>query len=80
MRVLKAKLYEMMQKEHKTKIDDLKGEKRMIEWGHQIRSYVFQPYTMVKDHRTGVEVGSVEAVIDGALDPFIEAELGMGAK
>lgn len=75
MRILKAKLYEMMLKEHKDKIDELRGEKRAIEWGHQIRSYVFQPYTMVKDHRTGCEVGNVQAVIDGGIEPFIEASL-----
>jgi len=75
MRILKAKLYELMQKEHKDKLDELKGEKKAIEWGHQIRSYVFQPYTMVKDHRTGAEVGSVQAVIDGDIDVFIEAAL-----
>ena len=75
MRVLKAKLYEMMLKEHKDKIEELKGEKKAIEWGHQIRSYVFQPYTMVKDHRTGAEVGNVEGVIDGDLDYFIEEAL-----
>ncbi len=75
MRILKAKLYEMMQKEHKDKIEELKGEKKAIEWGHQIRSYVFQPYTMVKDHRTGAEVGNVQSVIDGDIDIFIEASL-----
>jgi len=75
MKLLKAKLYEMMQQQHKDKIEDLRGEKKKIEWGSQIRSYVFQPYTMVKDHRTNTEVGDVQRVIDGYLDPFIEAAL-----
>ena len=77
MRILKAKLYEMMLKEHKDKIEELKGERKAIEWGHQIRSYVFQPYTMVKDHRTGVEIGNVQSVIDGEIDSLIEAALKM---
>ena len=75
MRLLKAKLYEMMLAQRKEKIEELRGEKKKIEWGSQIRSYVFQPYTMVKDHRTGIEVGDVQRVIDGDLDPFIEAAL-----
>lgn len=75
MRLLKARLYEMMVEQRKGKIEELRGEKKKIEWGSQIRSYVFQPYTMVKDHRTGVEVGDVQKVIDGYLDPFIEAML-----
>ena len=54
---------------------DIKGEMKKIEWGSQIRSYVFQPYTLVKDHRTGVENGNIQAVMDGALDPFISAYL-----
>ncbi|MDD5594257.1 MAG: peptide chain release factor 2 [Candidatus Margulisbacteria bacterium] len=75
MRLLKARLYEMMVEQRKDKIEELRGEKKKIEWGSQIRSYVFQPYTMVKDHRTGVEIGDVQRVIDGDLDPFIEAAL-----
>ncbi|MFH1362380.1 MAG: peptide chain release factor 2 [bacterium] len=75
MRLLKAKLYEMMQQQQKDKIEDLAGEKKKIEWGSQIRSYVFQPYTMVKDHRTNVEVGDVQRVVDGDIDPFIEGSL-----
>jgi len=75
MRMLKAKLHEMMVLQRKEKIDELVGEKRKIEWGSQIRSYVFQPYTLVKDNRTGVEVGDVESVIDGEIDPFIEGSL-----
>ncbi len=75
MRLLKARLFEMMMEQRKDKIEDLRGEKKKIEWGSQIRSYVFQPYTLVKDHRTGAEVGDVQRVIDGDLDPFIEAAL-----
>ncbi len=80
MRLLKAKLNEMMLEQQKDKIDELRGEKKKIEWGHQIRSYVFQPYTLVKDHRTGAEVGDVQRVIDGDIDPFIEASLRTGKK
>ena len=75
MRILKARLYEMMLAQRKEKIEELRGEKKKIEWGSQIRSYVFQPYTLVKDHRTSVEMGDVQKVIDGGLDPFIEAAL-----
>jgi peptide chain release factor 2 len=80
LRLLKAQLYEMMLQQRKEKIEDLRGEKKKIEWGSQIRSYVFQPYTLVKDHRTGTEVGDVQKVIDGYLDPFIEASLRKGSK
>lgn len=75
MRILKAKLNEMMLEQRKGKIEELRGEKKKIEWGSQIRSYVFQPYTLVKDHRTGVEIGDVQKVIDGYLDPFIQSAL-----
>ena len=75
LRLLKARLFEMMMEQRKDKIEELRGEKKKIEWGSQIRSYVFQPYTMVKDHRTGVEAGDVQRVIDGDLDKFIEAAL-----
>lgn len=78
MKVLKARLYEQLLAERKEKIEELRGEKRAIEWGSQIRSYVFQPYTLVKDHRTGVEIGNVQAVIDGEIDPFMEAILRKG--
>ena len=57
------------------KMAELKGEMKRIEWGSQIRSYVFQPYTMVKDHRTGAESGNIDAVMDGGLDTFITAFL-----
>jgi len=79
MKVLKSKLFEMKKKEQDDKLDRIAGEKKDIAWGSQIRSYVFQPYQMVKDHRTGHEVGNVNAVMDGAIDPFIEAYL-MGRK
>jgi peptide chain release factor 2 len=78
LRLLKAKLNEMLVAQQKEKIEDLRGEKKKIEWGSQIRSYVFQPYTLVKDHRTGVEVGDVQKVIDGELDQFIEGYLKKG--
>ena len=65
----------MKEKENKDTIDDLKGVQKDIAWGSQIRSYVFCPYTLVKDHRTGFEVGNVEAVMNGEIDGFIEAYL-----
>jgi len=80
MKILKAKLYEMMVEERKDKIEELRGQRKDIGWGNQIRSYVFAPYTMVKDHRTGVETSSVDKVIDGDLDNFIEAFLKTGGK
>ena len=73
--VLKAKLYDIQQREKEEAISRLTGEKKEIAWGSQIRSYVFQPYQMVKDHRTGVEIGNVSAVMDGEIDSFIEAYL-----
>ena len=75
MRMLKSKLLNLKEKEQKDKIEDLKGEQKDIAWGSQIRSYVFCPYTLVKDHRTGYEVGNVEAVMDGDLDGFIQSYL-----
>jgi peptide chain release factor 2 len=75
MKILKAKLFELEQQKKQEKFDAIVGEKKDISWGSQIRSYVFQPYQLVKDLRTGVEVGQVDAVMDGAIDPFIEAYL-----
>ena len=75
MRILKAKLLELAQQEHKEKIEELKGDYSQISWDNQIRSYVFHPYTMVKDHRTNAEVGNVYAVMDGNLDYFINEKL-----
>ncbi len=77
MRMLKSKLLDLKEREQKEKIEDLKGVQREIAWGSQIRSYVFCPYTMVKDHRTNFEVGNVQAVMDGEIDGFIEAFLKM---
>ena len=75
MEMLKAKLYQIALQQHKDKIDDIKGVQNEIAWGHQIRSYVFMPYTLVKDHRTNYENGNVQAVMDGDLDGFIYAYL-----
>lgn len=75
MKMLKSKLLNLKEQEHKEKIEDLKGEQREISWGSQIRSYVFCPYTLVKDHRTNYEVGNVQSVIDGDLDGFMESFL-----
>jgi len=75
MKMLKSRLLEIKEREHLEKIDDIKGEKANIEWGHQIRSYVFMPYTLVTDKRTGYENGNVAAVMDGDLDGFIKAYL-----
>jgi len=77
MKMLKSKLLDLKEKEQKEKIEDLKGIQREIAWGSQIRSYVFCPYTLVKDHRTNYEVGNVQAVMDGDLDGFIESYLKM---
>jgi peptide chain release factor 2 len=75
LRLLKAKLAERYREEQQAKLDQLKGEQMEIAWGSQIRSYVFCPYTMVKDHRTETETGNLQAVMDGELDLFIEAFL-----
>ncbi|MDD2215551.1 MAG: peptide chain release factor 2 [Eubacteriales bacterium] len=75
MAILKARLLELAEQEHKSKIDELKGDYSQITWGSQIRSYVFHPYSLVKDHRTNAEVGNVEAVMDGDLDYLINEKL-----
>ncbi|MGE5707284.1 MAG: peptide chain release factor 2 [Bacteroidota bacterium] len=75
MRMLRAKLFERAQEEQAQKLAQIKGGYSEAAWGNQIRSYVFHPYSMVKDHRTGCETSQVQAVMDGALDPFIEAYL-----
>lgn len=77
MKMLKSKLFDLKEREQKEKIEDLKGVQMDIAWGSQIRSYVFCPYTLVKDHRTNYEEGNVNAVMDGALDGFINAYLSM---
>ena len=75
MRMLKGKLLEIKERERMEQMAAIKGEIKKIEWGSQIRSYVFQPYTLVKDHRTNVENGNIQAVMDGDLDMFINAFL-----
>ncbi len=75
MNMLKAKLQAIAEEENREKIGDIQGQYSQIAWGSQIRSYVFQPYTLVKDHRTGEEVGNVQSVMDGGLDSFINAYL-----
>ena len=75
MKMLKSKLVKIKEREHLKRIEDIKGEQQQIGWGSQIRSYVFMPYTLVKDHRTNCESGNINAVMDGDLDPFINAYL-----
>jgi peptide chain release factor 2 len=75
MAVLRAKLMQKMQEEQKEKVEELKGGYKEAAWGNQIRSYVFQPYTMVKDHRTNAETSQIDKVMDGDIDLFIEAYL-----
>ena len=75
LRMLRSKLIEIKEREHLATISDIKGVQQKIEWGSQIRNYVFMPYTLVKDTRTGCETSNINAVMDGALDPFIEAYL-----
>ena len=75
MKMLKAKLYQKRIEEQEAELAEIRGEQKEIGWGSQIRSYVFHPYSMVKDHRTNTEVGNVHSVMDGELDPFIDAFL-----
>ena len=75
MKLLRSKLYEKEVEDRRKKLEELSGEKREIAWGSQIRSYVFQPYTLVKDTRTKYEMGDVQSVMDGNIDPFIQAYL-----
>ena len=75
MKMLKSKLIEIKEREHLEKIEDIKGIQKEISWGSQIRSYVFMPYTLIKDHRTDFEMGNISAVMDGGLDGFINAYL-----
>ena len=77
LRMLKSKLMEIKLQERLDTIEDIQGNKTNIEWGAQIRSYVFMPYTLVKDTRTGFETGNVQAVMDGEIDGFINAYLKM---
>lgn len=80
MKMLKSKLLEIKEREHLEKIEDIKGVQKEIAWGSQIRSYVFMPYTLVKDHRTGYENGNINAVMDGDLDGYINAYLKADSK
>lgn len=75
MKMLQAKLFQLKLDEQKAELDEIRGEQKEIGWGSQIRSYVFHPYSLVKDHRTNYEVGNTSAVMDGDLDPFIDAYL-----
>jgi peptide chain release factor 2 len=75
MKMLQAKLYQKKLEEQQAELDEIRGEQKDIGWGSQIRSYVFHPYSMVKDHRTNTEVGNVQAVMDGDISPFIDAYL-----
>ena len=75
MRMLKSKLVEIKERENLERIEDIKGDQKEIAWGSQIRSYVFMPYTLAKDHRTGFEIGNITAVMDGDIDGFINAYL-----
>jgi peptide chain release factor 2 len=78
MRVLKARLYQIYEKKQREELAELTGEKKDSAFGSQIRTYTFHPYQIIKDHRTGIEVGKVDAVMDGEIDPFIEAYLAAG--
>ncbi len=80
MDLIKSKLLQLQIQEQAQKISDIKGEQKNIEWGSQIRSYVFMPYTLVKDNRTSVEVGNIESVMDGNIDPFIQGYLKQNLK
>ena len=79
MKILISKLTRIAEEAHKENLNEIKGDQSMATWGSQIRNYVFQPYTMVKDTRTGAEVGNVEAVMDGDLDVFVRAKLSQDA-
>ncbi|GAB4409442.1 MAG: peptide chain release factor 2 [Thermodesulfovibrionales bacterium] len=75
LKILKARLYDLRLKEQEKKIEGIVGDKKDISWGSQIRSYILQPYSLVKDHRTGIETGNVDSVLDGGIDVFIDAFL-----
>jgi len=80
MKILKARIFDLRQQELEKKMDGIKGEKKDIAWGNQIRSYVLHPYRMIKDHRTGLEIGNVDSVLDGDLGVFLESTLKSKAK
>ena len=73
--MLKSKLYQVEIERQQQELAEIRGEQKEIGWGSQIRSYVFHPYSMVKDHRTNTEIGNTQAVMDGEIDPFIDAYL-----
>ena len=75
MKLLQARLFELQTEQQRQKISAIRGEHRDAAWGNQIRSYVLHPYTLIKDHRTGLEIGNTEAVLNGGIDPFIDAYL-----
>ena len=75
MRILLARLADLAQRQQQEELRSLRGGQKEIAWGSQIRSYVFHPYSLVKDHRTGVEIGNIQGVMDGDIDPFLEAYL-----
>jgi len=75
MKMLRAKLYQKKQEEARAEMEEIESNKKDISWGNQIRSYVFHPYSKIKDHRTDVESGNVQAVMDGDLDEFVKAYL-----
>ena len=80
MAMLKSKLIELKERAHKDKIEDLTGELKDMGWGSQIRSYVFHPYSMVKDHRTNIETSNVNSVMDGNIDMFINGFLSQNSE
>ena len=80
LRILKSRLLELREREKEAQMADIKGEMKKIEWGSQIRSYVFQPYTLVKDLRTGYEVGDINSVMDGNLEGFVTSFLQMSTR
>jgi peptide chain release factor 2 len=77
MKVIKARLYDLELKAQEKKLETLVGDKKDITWGSQIRSYVLQPYRLVKDHRTGIEIGDVDSVLDGDIEKFLKESLKM---
>lgn len=80
MKILKARLYDLKRMEQEEKMENIIGDKKEIAWGNQIRSYILHPYRMIKDHRTSLEIGNVDPVLDGDIDPFIRAYLKMTAR
>jgi peptide chain release factor 2 len=79
MKILRARLFELEERKRREELEKFSKDKKEIAWGSQIRSYVLHPYQLVKDHRTGIEIGNTNAVLDGAIDEFIEAYL-MGVR